>query len=165
MDAQAVRRIQRASELSPYRITRLRHLGELALNAGDPATAERSLVDVIERGKYSEFREPEDHVRLLQARRQLEQAPDAAVEVHCRPLRGEPGALLRVLDITARRRRQAQLFDPLGVQPHGRGNQRRRLADAQALLKASVGDEVRLRTPAGWETLELLEVSYPAPAA
>ena len=36
---------------------------------------------------------------------------------------------------------------------------------AQALLKASVGDEVRLRTPAGWETLELLEVSYPAPAA
>ncbi len=36
---------------------------------------------------------------------------------------------------------------------------------AQALLKARVGDEVRLRTPAGWETLEILEVSYPAPAA
>ncbi|MEO0003666.1 MAG: transcription elongation factor [Pseudomonadota bacterium] len=36
---------------------------------------------------------------------------------------------------------------------------------AQALLKARVGDEVRLRTPAGWDTLELLEVSYPAPAA
>ena len=36
---------------------------------------------------------------------------------------------------------------------------------AQALLKARVGDEVRLRTPAGWETLEILEVSYPAPVA
>ena len=38
-----------------------------------------------------------------------DQPADAAVEVHCRPLRGEQGALLRVLDITARRRRQAQL--------------------------------------------------------
>lgn len=36
---------------------------------------------------------------------------------------------------------------------------------AQALLKARVGDEVRLRTPAGWETLELLKVRYPPPAA
>jgi transcription elongation factor GreB len=36
---------------------------------------------------------------------------------------------------------------------------------AQALLKAREGDEVRLRTPAGWETLEILQVSYPTPAA
>ncbi len=36
---------------------------------------------------------------------------------------------------------------------------------AQALLKARVGDEVRVHTPAGWETLEVLEVSYPAAAA
>ncbi|NIC40785.1 transcription elongation factor GreB [Aquabacterium sp. A08] len=35
---------------------------------------------------------------------------------------------------------------------------------AQALLKARVGDEVRLRTPAGWDTLEVLDVRYPAPA-
>jgi transcription elongation factor GreB len=34
---------------------------------------------------------------------------------------------------------------------------------AQALLKARVGDEARLRTPAGWETIEVLAVSYPAP--
>ena len=33
---------------------------------------------------------------------------------------------------------------------------------ARALLKARVGDEVRLRTPAGEETLEVLEVRYPA---
>ena len=36
---------------------------------------------------------------------------------------------------------------------------------ARALLKARVGDEVRLVTPRGAETLEVLEVRYPAPAA
>jgi len=36
---------------------------------------------------------------------------------------------------------------------------------ARALLKARVGDEVRLVTPRGAETLEILEVRYPAPAA
>ena len=36
---------------------------------------------------------------------------------------------------------------------------------ARALLKSRVGDEVRLTTPRGVETLEVLDVSYPAPAA
>jgi transcription elongation factor GreB len=34
---------------------------------------------------------------------------------------------------------------------------------ARALLKARAGDEVRLVTPRGPETLEIIEVSYPAP--
>ena len=34
---------------------------------------------------------------------------------------------------------------------------------AKALLKARQGDEVRLHTPAGWATLEVLAVSYPSP--
>jgi transcription elongation factor GreB len=34
---------------------------------------------------------------------------------------------------------------------------------ARALLKARAGDEVKLQTPRGAETLEILEVSYPAP--
>lgn len=34
---------------------------------------------------------------------------------------------------------------------------------ARALLKARVGDDVRLQTPGGVETLELLAVQYPAP--
>lgn len=33
---------------------------------------------------------------------------------------------------------------------------------AQALLKAQVGDVVRLHTPAGWEEIEVLAVDYPA---
>jgi transcription elongation factor GreB len=34
---------------------------------------------------------------------------------------------------------------------------------ARALLKARIGDEVKLLTPRGAETLEVLDVSYPAP--
>lgn len=36
---------------------------------------------------------------------------------------------------------------------------------ARALLKARVGDEVPLHTPAGVEQIEVLEVDYPPPAA
>jgi transcription elongation factor GreB len=36
---------------------------------------------------------------------------------------------------------------------------------ARALLKARVGDEVSLHTPGGMEQIEVLSVSYPAPAA
>jgi transcription elongation factor GreB len=36
---------------------------------------------------------------------------------------------------------------------------------ARALLKARVGDEVKLQTPGGLDTLEVLEVRYPAPEA
>jgi transcription elongation factor GreB len=35
---------------------------------------------------------------------------------------------------------------------------------ARALLKARQGDEVRLATPAGVETIEVLAVHYPKPA-
>ncbi len=36
---------------------------------------------------------------------------------------------------------------------------------ARALLKARVGDEVQLATPGGLERIEVIDVSYPAPAA
>jgi transcription elongation factor GreB len=36
---------------------------------------------------------------------------------------------------------------------------------ARSLLKAFVGDEIRLQTPAGAVTIEVLRVSYPAPPA
>ena len=36
---------------------------------------------------------------------------------------------------------------------------------ARALLKARVGDEVKLMTPGGAETIEVLAVDYPAPGA
>ena len=45
--------------------------------------------------------------------------PDASVEVICRPLRGEPGALMRVVDVTARRRMQAQMEEGARLQSIG----------------------------------------------
>jgi len=36
---------------------------------------------------------------------------------------------------------------------------------ARTLLKARVGDELRLNTPAGAEEIEVLQVTYPAPGA
>jgi two-component system cell cycle sensor histidine kinase/response regulator CckA len=46
--------------------------------------------------------------------------PDAAAEIQCRPLRGEAGALLRVADITARRRIEAQMEEGARLQSVGR---------------------------------------------
>ncbi len=45
--------------------------------------------------------------------------PDASFEVACRPLRGEPGALMRVIDVTARRRMQAQMEEGARLQSIG----------------------------------------------
>lgn len=56
-----------AVALSPHRIGRLRHLGNVLLAAGDHQTAERTLAEVVRKGKYSDFRDPEDHVRLVRA--------------------------------------------------------------------------------------------------
>ncbi|MBN8443287.1 MAG: response regulator [Thauera sp.] len=61
-----------AAERSPHRLNRQRRLGELALRVGDPAAAESSFAEVVRKGKYSDFADPEDHVRLVQA--QLAQA-------------------------------------------------------------------------------------------
>lgn len=56
-----------ATALSPHRIGRLRRLGELSIETGDHEGAEKVLSEVVRKGKYSDFRDPEDHVRLLQA--------------------------------------------------------------------------------------------------
>jgi hypothetical protein len=47
-------------------VRRLRKLGELALETGDTETAEKVLKQVVSKAKYSEFRDPEDHVKLVQ---------------------------------------------------------------------------------------------------
>ena len=52
--------------VSPHAVRRLRKLGETALAAGDNDTAEKILKQVVSKAKYSEFRDPQDHVRLVQ---------------------------------------------------------------------------------------------------
>ncbi|WP_426101604.1 response regulator [Massilia sp. TSP1-1-2] len=55
-----------AVAVSPHAVRRLRKLGEVALEMGDTETAERVLKQVVSKAKYSEFRDPEDHVKLVQ---------------------------------------------------------------------------------------------------
>jgi CheY-like chemotaxis protein len=59
--------LENAVAKSPHMVRRLRRLGEVALEAGDVAIAERSFKQVVSKAKYSEFRDPEDHVKLVQA--------------------------------------------------------------------------------------------------
>jgi tetratricopeptide (TPR) repeat protein len=56
-----------AVAVSPHAVRRLRKLGALALETGDIATAEEVLKKVVSKAKYSEFRDPEDHVQLVNA--------------------------------------------------------------------------------------------------
>ncbi|QJD99755.1 response regulator [Massilia forsythiae] len=63
--AQAV--LTEAVGVSPHAVRRLRKLGETALEAGDNDTAEKILKQVVSKAKYSEFRDPQDHVRLVQS--------------------------------------------------------------------------------------------------
>lgn len=55
-----------AVAVSPHAVRRLRKLGEVALETGDTETAEKVLKQVVTKAKYSEFRDPEDHVKLVQ---------------------------------------------------------------------------------------------------
>ena len=58
--------LSEAVGVSPHAVRRLRKLGETALEAGDNDTAEKILKQVVSKAKYSEFRDPQDHVRLVQ---------------------------------------------------------------------------------------------------
>jgi tetratricopeptide (TPR) repeat protein len=73
-----------ANDRSPFRVGRLRKLGELAIETGDHDTAEKVLTEVVRKGKYSDFRDPEDHVRLIQA--QLAKGDTAQAESTIRDL-------------------------------------------------------------------------------
>lgn len=56
-----------AVTVSPHAVRRLRKLGALALETGDIETAETVLKKVVSKAKFSEFRDPEDHVKLVDA--------------------------------------------------------------------------------------------------
>ena len=64
-EAQAV--LDTAVSVSPHAVRRLRKLGDIALQTGDIAKAEDVLKKVIGKAKFSEFRDPEDHVKLVDA--------------------------------------------------------------------------------------------------
>ena len=57
--------LEDAVQISPHMVRRLRHLGEVAFETGDVSVAEKAFKQVVAKAKYSEFRDPEDHVKLV----------------------------------------------------------------------------------------------------
>nr|CCO25552.1 Hypothetical protein JPAM2_11455 [uncultured bacterium] len=77
---------------SPHVVRRLRRLGEVALENGDAESAERSMKQVVAKAKYSEFRDAEDHLKLVQALIKKGDATQAAGVIRDleKSLRGNP---------------------------------------------------------------------------
>lgn len=80
-----------AVALSPHRLGRLRHLGNVQLAVGDGPAAERTLAEVVRKGKYSDFRDPEDHVLLVRA--QLSQGRTEEAQTTIRDLESSMGGM------------------------------------------------------------------------
>lgn len=57
--------LNNAIALSPHRLGRLREFSQIAVGAGDYEGAEKALTEVVRMGKYSDFRDPEDHLHLI----------------------------------------------------------------------------------------------------
>lgn len=73
--AEARAALEAAVSISPHMVRRLRHLGQVAYETGDIEAAEKTFKQVVAKSKYSEFRDPEDHVNLV---RTLVRKGDAA---------------------------------------------------------------------------------------
>lgn len=73
--------LQSAVAISPHAIKRLRRLGEVALETGDVEVAEKYFQQVVSKAKYSEFRDPEDHVNLVKTLVQKGNVQQAATVV------------------------------------------------------------------------------------
>jgi DNA-binding NarL/FixJ family response regulator/Tfp pilus assembly protein PilF len=57
--------LEDAVAISPHMVHRLRHLGDVAYETGDVGVAEKAFKQVVAKAKYSEFRDAEDHVKLV----------------------------------------------------------------------------------------------------
>lgn len=76
--------LQDAVKVSPNTVRRQRELGDVAAEVGDMATAAKALATVVAKAKYSDFRDPEDHVQLVKA--QLGMGDTAAANATLRDL-------------------------------------------------------------------------------
>ncbi|RJG21180.1 tetratricopeptide repeat-containing response regulator [Massilia cavernae] len=84
--------LEEAVSISPHMVRRLRKLGEVAFEAGDVNAAEKSFKQVVAKAKYSEFRDPEDHVNLVKTLVKKGDATQASSVIRDleRSLRGSP---------------------------------------------------------------------------
>ncbi|MBB5370359.1 MULTISPECIES: tetratricopeptide repeat-containing response regulator [unclassified Janthinobacterium] len=118
-----------AVALSPHAVRRLRRLAEAAVAADDMEVAEKAQKLVVSKAKYSEFRDPEDHVRLVQT---LVRKGD--------PL--QAGAAIRELDRSMGGQKNVELCSALcSAMLHGHtGNQARLEESLDAALQANRHD-------------------------
>lgn len=75
---QAKKILEDAVAISPHMVRRLRRLGGMAFDSGDIGAAERAYKQVVTKAKYSEFRDPEDHVNLVRTLVKKGDAPQAS---------------------------------------------------------------------------------------
>jgi len=66
-----------AVELSPHRLYACARYAGASMDRGDFATAEHTMVEVVRKGKYSDFRDPQDHVQLVRAQLAQRRIADA----------------------------------------------------------------------------------------
>lgn len=71
-----------AVELSPHRVSRLRQYASAAMDTGDFAKAEQTMVEVVRKGKYSDFRDPQDHVHLVRTQLAQGRVSEAEKTIH-----------------------------------------------------------------------------------
>ncbi|WP_296000133.1 response regulator [Rugamonas sp.] len=91
---QARQVLEDAVAISPNMVRRLRLLGDVAYASGDTAGAERAYKQVVAKSKYSEFRDPEDHLNLVKALVKKGDAVQMSAVIRDldRSLRGTPAA-------------------------------------------------------------------------
>lgn len=129
--------LEDAVSMSPHLVQRLRHLGGIAMQAGDSGVAERAFRQVVAKARYSEFRDPEDHlnlVKVLVKKGDTGQAGGVIREME-RNVRGNPNA-------EACRAIGAALLHELGGNRGGAANQFSLAANA---VGASKGLSSQLR--------------------
>jgi DNA-binding response OmpR family regulator len=69
--------LAKAVASSPYTMHRQKQMGEIALRNNDLETAERAFEHVVERGKTSFFREPDDYANLSRVKMELGKVDEA----------------------------------------------------------------------------------------
>jgi tetratricopeptide (TPR) repeat protein len=85
--------LEDALAISPHMVGRLRNLGEVSLAVGDIEGAEKAFKQVVAKAKYSEFRDPADHVNLVRTLVKKGDASGASAVIRDmeRSLRSGPG--------------------------------------------------------------------------
>lgn len=130
-DQEAQQVLQDAVAISPHMVSRLRNLGDVAYATGDIEAAEKAFKQVVAKAKYSEFRDPADHVNLVRTLVKKGDAGGASAVIRDmeRSLRSGP-------DVDVCRAYSSAMLQELNGKPEAAAAE---LAKAMALLSEATG--------------------------